>query len=351
MFQLRSPSENTPLGRFAFAFSSTARTSSRFRFRLFSFAGLISIRTPGSELPPTNTLPTPFTCDSFCCKMLAAASYICPADIVSDVSPSIRIGASAGFTLRHVGFLGRFAGNCPRAALIAACTSRAAASMFRFKSNWSVMLVEPSVLDEVISFTPAIRPNCLSSGVATDDAIVSGLAPGRLAFTEIDGKSTCGSGATGRNPYATTPEIPSATVNNVVATGLWINGVEIINCGLSSGYHVNSETNLPIGESLDCAPIVYFHHLIRIRLPRPDYAAPPLGLSRTSRAHLRRTRPPRLHDSSSPRNRRTPQRHSRKLRRSRPHGLGGSLLGKRYFVNSHILERIALESSQHRIPE
>ena len=30
--------------------------------------------------------------------------------------------------------------------------------------------------------TPAMRPNCRSSGVATDDAIVSGLAPGRLAL-------------------------------------------------------------------------------------------------------------------------------------------------------------------------
>ena len=29
--------------------------------------------------------------------------------------------------------------------------------------------------------------NCRSNGVATDDAIVSGLAPGRLAFTEMVG--------------------------------------------------------------------------------------------------------------------------------------------------------------------
>ena len=42
------------------------------------------------------------------------------------------------------------------------------------------MLVEPSVIDEVISFTPAMRPNWRSSGVATDDAMVSGLAPGKL---------------------------------------------------------------------------------------------------------------------------------------------------------------------------
>ncbi len=69
--------------------------------------------------------------------------------------------------------------------------------MFRFKSNCSVIEVEPSWLAEVISVMPAMRPNWRSSGVATDEAIVSGLAPGRIALTEIVGKSTCGSGDTG----------------------------------------------------------------------------------------------------------------------------------------------------------
>src|SRR5579872_4805146 len=156
--------------------------------------------------------------------------------MVSEVRPSMRIGASAGFTLRQLGFRGRLFGSCPRAALMDACTSRAAASMLRFRSNCSVMLVEPSVLDEVISFTPAMRPNCRSSGVATAEAMVSGLAPGRPAFTEIEGKSTCGSGAIGRKLYATAPEIPRATVSRVVATGRSINAVEITTAELSSGY-------------------------------------------------------------------------------------------------------------------
>ncbi len=60
------------------------------------------------------------------------------------------------------------------------------------------MLVLPSELVEVISVTPAMRPNCRSSGVATEEAIVSGDAPGRLAETLIVGKSTCGRGETGR---------------------------------------------------------------------------------------------------------------------------------------------------------
>ena len=63
------------------------------------------------------------------------------------------------------------------------CTSCAAESMSRLKSNCSVMFVLPWPLLELIDVTPAIVENCFSSGVATDDAIVSGLAPGRLACT------------------------------------------------------------------------------------------------------------------------------------------------------------------------
>src|SRR5208337_3333845 len=109
---------------------------------------------------------------------------------------------------------------------MAACTSRAAASMLRLRSNCSVMLHEPRELDEVISVTDAMRPNCRSSGVATEEAIVSGLAPGRPAFTEMVGKSTCGSGATGRNRKAITPERKIAIVTSEVATGRRINGAE-----------------------------------------------------------------------------------------------------------------------------
>src|SRR5271169_6115578 len=88
------------------------------------------------------------------------------------------------------------------------------------------MPVDPRPLEEVICVTPAMRPNCRSSGVATAEAIVSGLAPGRLAPTEIVGKSTCGSGATGRKRKATTPERKMATVMSEVATGRRMKGAE-----------------------------------------------------------------------------------------------------------------------------
>ena len=41
-------------------------------------------------------------------------------------------------------------------------------------------------MDDIES-TPAMVENCFSSGVATEEAIVSGLAPGRFAETWIVG--------------------------------------------------------------------------------------------------------------------------------------------------------------------
>ncbi len=89
--------------------------------------------------------------------------------------------------MRYDGLRTSPAGNDARAALIAACTSIAAASMLRSRSNCSTMRVCPSELFDVIWLTPAILPSARSSGVATVAAIVSGLAPGSEAETEIVG--------------------------------------------------------------------------------------------------------------------------------------------------------------------
>ena len=59
--------------------------------------------------------------------------------------------------------------------------------MLRCRSNCKLMRVEPVPLLDVISLTPAMLPKRRSSGVATLLAMVSGLAPGKLALTEIAG--------------------------------------------------------------------------------------------------------------------------------------------------------------------
>src|SRR3954469_17944414 len=100
------------------------------------------------------------------------------------------IGESAGFTLRNVGGEGRLLGSWPVDALMAASTSSAAPSIGRLRSNCSVIWVDPMPLVDVIWLRPAISENWRSSGWATLEAMVSGLAPGRLAETWMVGKST-----------------------------------------------------------------------------------------------------------------------------------------------------------------
>src|SRR5207244_8034506 len=72
------------------------------------------------------------------------------------------------------------------------------------------------VLRRAHASAPAARPDPMAGTVA---AIVSGLAPGSDACTEIVGKSICGSGATGKFAYPRTPASAIAAVSSVVATG------------------------------------------------------------------------------------------------------------------------------------
>jgi hypothetical protein len=70
-------------------------------------------------------------------------------------------------------------------------------------------------------------PNCRSNGVATDEAMISALPPGRLAETEIVGKSTLGKGETGSTLNPIAPAMTMATVISVVATGRSMKGAEM----------------------------------------------------------------------------------------------------------------------------
>ena len=57
----------------------------------------------------------------------------------------------------------------------------AALSTVRESSNCTVNWATPSALDEVSCVTPGIWLSCCSSGVATDEAMVCGSAPGSCA--------------------------------------------------------------------------------------------------------------------------------------------------------------------------
>src|SRR5690242_16223672 len=96
------------------------------------------------------------------------------------------IGWSAGLDLLYEGGMIP-GGSCRRVLEIAPWTSWAAASMLRSSVNVMPIRVDPRLEVDVISSMPAMVENCFSSGVATEEAMVSGLAPGRLAVTVMDG--------------------------------------------------------------------------------------------------------------------------------------------------------------------
>ena len=134
-----------------------------------------------------------------CAIIVSAYSFRTGSGSVGVVSARKRTGWSAGFTFWYVGGVGIPGGSWREAAPIAACTSCAAASRLRLRLNWSVIWVTPRMLVDVMLSRPAIVVNCFSSGVATAEAIVSGLAPGSAAVTWIVGKSTFGRSETGRS--------------------------------------------------------------------------------------------------------------------------------------------------------
>jgi hypothetical protein len=74
---------------------------------------------------------------------------------------------------------------------------------------------------------PSIVENWRSNGVATEEAMVSGLAPERLAFTTIVGKSTFGRSFIGRSLYPAKPASRTPIITRVVITGRRMKGPEI----------------------------------------------------------------------------------------------------------------------------
>src|SRR5689334_7056400 len=107
-----------------------------------------------------------------------------------------RIGKSPGFTLRKYGGVVISIGRRRAATVRAVCTSSAAPSMLRLRSNWTVMIDLPSEDVEVSAEIPTMVESWRSIGEATDAAIVSGLAPGSVAVIWMVGKSTAGRAAT-----------------------------------------------------------------------------------------------------------------------------------------------------------
>ena len=207
----RSGLYSVPVGRLTLARVIAVDRSSMPMSRAASSSGFASMRIARFCAPKRNTCATPFTIEMRWLIAVSAYSFSSDSGIVGEVSVRIRIEPSAGFTFWNEGGVGMSGGNCRCTREIAICTSCAAASMLRSSENCSVIDVLPSELDELMESMPGRLENCFSSGVATDAAIVSGLAPGRPAFTVIVGKSTVGKSLTGSVRY---PMMPKITIDS-----------------------------------------------------------------------------------------------------------------------------------------
>src|ERR1700712_5677945 len=90
-----------------------------------------------------------------------------------------------------------------------------------------ICVVPCDELDDIDEM-PAMVDSCRSMMPATEAAMVSALAPGRVAVTAMVGKSTLGSADTGSSRKANTPKAMIEAVMSVVITGLRIQSSESV---------------------------------------------------------------------------------------------------------------------------
>ncbi len=159
------------------------------------------------------------SCEICCASVISPNSSTTDKGKVAETKLIYMIGKSPGFTLRKLGGIVISTGSFRAATVSAVCTSSAAPSMLRLRSNWIVIDVMPSEEEEVSEVMPAMVESWRSIGAATDAAMVSALAPGSCPWMLMVGKSTAGSAATASSRYAKMPNTMIDAVTSVVSTG------------------------------------------------------------------------------------------------------------------------------------
>src|SRR5262245_29531192 len=181
--------------------------SSSEMLRAAAATGSTCTRTANFCAPNTSTWATPGICEICCASVISPYSSTTDKGKVGETRLIYMIGKSPGFTLRKLGGVVISTGSLRAATVSAVCTSSAAPSMLRLRSNWIVIEVMPSedeevseVMpgedEEVSEVMPAMVDSWRSIGAATDAAMVSALAPGNCPWMLMVGKSTAGSAAT-----------------------------------------------------------------------------------------------------------------------------------------------------------
>ena len=172
---------------------------------------------------------------------------------VAEPSTTNSTGKSAGFTLRKLGGIVISIGSRRCAMVSAVCTSSAAASMLRLRSNWMVMTLVPCDELDVIEEMPAMVDSWRSMIPATEAAMVSALAPGKVAVTAMVGKSTRGRAETGSRRNPNTPNAMIDAVISVVMTGRRIQSSERV-MAYAPAFLARGSTRVP-SDSSNCPSI------------------------------------------------------------------------------------------------
>src|SRR6185436_20096422 len=173
---------------------------------------------------------------------------------------------------------------------IADCTSAAAASMSRSRSNSMTIEVLPCVLLALMVLMPSIVANCLMRGVATDFAIVSGEAPGSEAETLMVGKSVRGRAATGNRPNANRPPTINAIDISSVATGRRMQNSETFIAAPRRASHIVAAAGSSLHHLDRCAGrkavLAVHHHPLAGRQAHGDRALVGIAAGDGDLAHL-----------------------------------------------------------------
>ena len=147
-----------------------------------SLSGSTCTRTAYLAAPHTFTWATPLTCEMRCAIVVSAYSFSFDSGSVGELSASIRIGKVAGIRfaergrIRHARRQQRHARGDGRFHVhFGAVDIAAQIELQRDRRCCPASSSKPS------NPGPAMEVNCRSSGVATEFAMVSGFAPGRLA--------------------------------------------------------------------------------------------------------------------------------------------------------------------------
>ncbi len=187
---------SVPTGVLELVLATTVRMSSSEILRAAAATGSTCTRTANFCAPNTSTWAIPGSCEICCASVISPYSSTTDNGKVAETRLIYMTGKSPGLTFRKLGGMVISTGNFFAATVSAVCTSSAAPSMLRLRSNWIVIDVRPSDDEEVSEVMPAMVDSWRSIGAATDAAMVSALAPGNCPWMLMVGKSTVGSAAT-----------------------------------------------------------------------------------------------------------------------------------------------------------